>query len=79
MKTFESEIQKLVYDEFGDELEQKDKEIEQKENELEQKENEISKLTKTNNTYKNKIDQIKEIGDLNSPKAQEIIQSLMLL
>ena len=86
MKTCESEIQKLVYDEFGDELEQKDKEIEQKENELEQKdkeieqkENEISKLTKTNNTYKNKIDQIKEIGDLNSPKAQEIIQSLMLL
>lgn len=93
MKTFENEIQKLVYDEFGDELElkdkeieqkdnkleQKDKEIEQKDKEIEQKDNEISKLSKNNNAYKSKIEQLKKIGDLNSPKAQEIIQSLMLL
>jgi chaperonin cofactor prefoldin len=65
MKVFENEIQRLVYDEFGDELEEKDKEIET--------------LTKSNKAYKKKIEELKEIGDTNSPKAQEIIKSLMLI
>ncbi len=65
MKVFENEIQRLVYDEFGDELEAKDKEIE--------------RLDKKINQYKKKIEELKEIGNLNSPKAQEIIRSLMLI
>ncbi len=72
MKTFENEIQRLVYDEFGDELEAKDKEIEAKDRKLEAKDKKIDQ-------YKKKIEELKEIGDTNSPKAQKIIQSLMLL
>ena len=68
MKVYENEIQWLVYDEFGDILEEKDKEIERKNEKL-----------KKINQYKKKIEELKEIGNLNSPKAQKIIQSLMSL
>lgn len=86
MKTFENEIQRLVYDEFGDELEEKDREIETqkeklktKDKEIKTKNKEIETLTKSNKAYKKKIEELKEIGDTNSPKAQEIIKSLMLI
>ena len=79
MKTFESEIQKLVYDEFGEELELKDKKIESQSKEIESQSKEIDKLIESNNAYRSKVEQLKKIGDLNSSNAQEIIQSLMLL
>jgi hypothetical protein len=93
METFKSDIQKLVYDEFGDELDLKDQEIKEKNDviksqakelksqakELKSKTKELSKITQTNNKYKNKVEQLKQIGDLDSPKAKKIIESLMLL
>lgn len=65
MRHIEKEIDKLVYDEYGDILDKKDEEI--------------SKLNKSNKEYRDKIRQLNELGDLNSPEAKKIINSLLLL
>ena len=72
MRHIEKEIDKLVYDEYGEILNKKDEEIEAKDEE-------ISKLNKSNNEYKEKIKQLNEMADLNSPEAKKIINSLLLL
>lgn len=72
MRHIEKEIDKLVYDEYGEELDKKDKEIEEKNKE-------IDKLNKSNAEYKTKIEQLNQLEDLNTPKAKKILQQLMLL
>ena len=100
MTHFETEIQKIVYDEFGEELEKKDKEINKRDKEINKKDKEINKkdkeinkkdkeintknekidnLENTNNEYKTKLQQLKEIKDLNTPEAKKIIESMLLL
>ena len=107
MRHIEREIDKLVYDEYGDILDKKDEEIEAKEEEIKtqakeinskneeinskneeinskneeinSKNNEINELNKSNREYKDKIKQLSELSDLNSPEAKKIINSLMLL
>ena len=86
MAHFETEIQKIVYDEFGEELGKKDKEITKKNKEITKKDKEITKkdekigdLENTNNEYKNKLKQLNEIKDLNTPEAKKIIESMLLL
>lgn len=72
MEAFKNDIQKLVYDEFGDELDLKDQEIKEKNDMIKEKNDTIKE-------YKSKLKQLKNIEDLNSPKAKKIIESLMLL
>ena len=71
MRHIKSEIEKIVYDEFGDELDAKDKIIETKDQEL-------AKLINHNREYKKGLEKLKEIEGLN-PEAKKIINSLMLL
>ena len=71
MRHIKSEIEKIVYDEFGDELDAKDKIIETKDQEL-------AKLINHNREYKKGLEKLKEIEGLN-PEAKKIISSLMLL
>jgi hypothetical protein len=100
MPKFETEIQKIVYNEFGEELDAKDKQIEKqaeeiesqhkeietkdreiqtKDKEIQTKDKEIEELNKSKDAYKDKLNELKEIKDKNSPKAQKIIQSMLLL
>lgn len=72
MRHIEKEITKLVYDEYGEELDKKDEEIEAKNQE-------IKKLNQTNEEYKTKIKELGELDDLNTPKAKKIMAKLMLL
>ena len=71
MRQIKTDIEKLVHDEFGDELDAKDREIEKKDNE-------INKLNQYKNESKNKLKELSDLEDL-SPKAKQIIQSIMLL
>ena len=86
MRHIENEIDKLVYDEYGDKLDAKDKEIEEKNKKLETQNKklktqtkEIYALNKTNKKYKENIKKLSKIKDLNSPKAKELINSLASL
>ena len=72
MRQYETDMEELVYDEYGDILNEKDKEIESKTREIE-------KLNNENKEYKEKIRQLNEIEDLNTPQAKKILNSLMLL
>ena len=65
VKEIDDEMTKIVYEEFGDILKQKDDEIKSKDDEI--------------NSYKSKIDQLKKIGYLKSNDAQKIIQSMILM
>ncbi|MBE6499499.1 MAG: hypothetical protein E7Z80_02990 [Methanobrevibacter thaueri] len=65
VKEIDDEMTKIVYEEFGDILKQKDDEIKSKDDEI--------------NSYKSKIEQLKKIGDLKSNDAQKIIQSMILM
>ncbi len=78
MKQMENEIDKLVYDEYGDMLNKKDKKIEKQANEIKTQANEITKLNNTNQEYKNKLKQLNELKDL-TPEAKKIIHTMMLL
>lgn len=92
MREYESEMQKIVYEEYGDELHKKEKELEAKKQknkkteqenkktkqELQAEKQENKKLTRTNNKYKTKIKQLSEIENL-TPEAKKIINSMMLL
>ena len=73
MRHIKSEIEKIVYDEFGDELDAKDKIIETKDKELKTKDNEIDSLNKSKSQLKNKAQQ------LNEPQAKKILESMLLL
>ncbi len=71
MKQIEKEIHKIVYDEYGDVLNEKDKEIANKDKE-------IAKLNNEKKEYKKSLQKLKEMEDLN-PEAKKIISSLILL
>ena len=79
MRHIKSEIEKIVYDEFGDELDAKDKIIETKDKELKTKDNEIDSLNKSKSQLKNKAQQLNELDDLNTPQAKKILESMLLL
>ena len=93
MRHIENEIDKLVYDEYGDILDAKDKEIEEKNKKIktqtkelktqnkkiETQNKKLENLNQTNKKYKENIKKLSKIKDLNSPKAKELINSLTLL
>ena len=71
MREYENEMQKIVYEEFGDELYKKDAEIELKNRELKSKD----KLIKQ---YREKFKELNELKDL-KPEAKSIVSELLLL
>ena len=71
MREYENEMQKIVYEEFGDELYKKDAEIELKNRELKSK----AKLIKQ---YREKFKELNELKDL-KPEAKSIVSELLLL
>lgn len=71
MREYENEMQKIVYEEFGDELYKKDAEIELKNRELKSKD----KLIKQ---YREKFKELNELKDL-KPEAKSIISELLSL
>ena len=71
MRHIEKEIDKLVYDEYGDILDEKDKQIDEYENINEEYE-------KINPEYKNRLKQLNELKNL-TPEAKKIINSMMQL
>ncbi len=86
MEHIKSEMEKLLYDEFGDqltakdeEINAKDKQLNAKDKQLKTKDQEIDKLNKSNNEYKKKLKQLQKIADWNTPEAKQIINSMMLL
>ena len=79
MRHIENELHKLVYDEYGDILDAKDKEIEEKNKKLETQNKKLENLNQTNKKYKENIQKLSKIKDLNSPKAKELINSLTAL
>lgn len=86
MRKIENELDELAYEQYGDQLDAKDKEIEAKNKEL--KEN-VKLIKSKDNQLKSKEDQLKsyqklikkldDFDDLNNPEAHKIINSLMLL
>ena len=70
MRHIEKEIDKLVYDEYGDILDKKDKKIETQANKIKTQANEIKE-------YKNKLKQLNELNL--TPEAKKIINSMMQL
>lgn len=79
MREYKNEMEKIIYEGFGDELYEKDKELQTQKQENEKVKQENKKLSKTNKEYKNKIHQLTQMEDLNTPEAKKIINSLMLL
>ena len=79
MRHIENELHKLVYDEYGDIHDAKDKEIEEKNKKIKTQNKKIENLNKANKKYKKNIQKLSKIKDLNSPKAKELINSLTAL
>ena len=85
MKHIMTDLERIVYDEFGEELSKKDEEIEKiykeieiKDNQLKTKDNKINKLDNTNKEYKNKIQELNKLENL--PKeAKNILNTLIKL
>ena len=78
MRHIEKEIDKLVYDEYGDILDEKDKQIDEYENINEEYENINEEYEKINPEYKNRLKQLNELKNL-TPEAKKIINSMMQL
>ena len=75
MPKYETEIKKIVYEEYGEELNKKDKIIKEKDDE-------IDKLVEENNNrnkeFKKGLKKLVQMDDLN-PEAKKIISTLMIL
>ena len=78
MRHIEKEIDKLVYDEYGDILDEKDKQIDEYENINQEYENINEEYEKINPEYKNRLKQLNELKNL-TPEAKKIINSMMQL
>ena len=76
MRHFESEIQKLVYDEYGEELDKKDETIEKQSKELKKQSKQINKLKQNKQEFKKKLKQLAELDDLNSHEGRNILEYL---
>ena len=88
MRHIESELDKIVYDEYGDELDAKDKEIEllSNDNKALSDNNKAliddnkaliddnKALSEINNVYREGFDQLSNIEDLNSPWAKKLLK-----
>ncbi len=78
MRHIEKEIDKLVYDEYGDILDKKDKKIETQANEITKLKNTTQEYKNTNQKYKNQLQQLNELKNL-TPEAKKIINAMLLL
>lgn len=79
MRHIENELDELVYEQYGDKLDAKDKEIEMMHKEMETKDKEIDNLTKSKKAYDKLVEKLHTFDDFNSPEARKIINALMLL
>lgn len=86
MRKIENELDELVYEQYGDELDAKDKEIDAKNKELKDsakiiksKDNQLKSKDDKLKSYQKLIKKLDNIDDLNNPEARNIINSLMLL
>ena len=79
MREIKNELDELLYEEYGDKLDAKDKEINnlKKSNEKYKRSNQEYK--KSNEKYKKQIEKLNELDDLNTPEARKILSSLKLL
>lgn len=85
MRKIKNELDELVYEQYGDELDAKDKELETKNKELETKDKELEtkdkqivNLQKSNREYRKQIKKLSELDGL-TPEAQKILSSLIML
>ena len=72
MRHIKSEIEKIVYDEYGDELDAKDKIIETKDKELKTKDKELKTKDKELKTKDNEIDSLNKSKSQLKNKAQQL-------
>ena len=86
MQKIENELDELIYEQYGDKLDAKDKEIEimhkkmeTKTKEIETKNRKIETLNKEIESIKKLINKLHAFDDFNSPEARKIINSLMFL
>ena len=86
MRKIENELDELVYEQYGDELDAKDKQLEEsakiiksKENQLKSKEKQLKSKDDQLKSYQKLIKKLDDFDDLNTPEARKIINSLMLL
>ena len=86
MQKIENELDELIYEQYGDKLDAKDKEMETLNKELETLNKEIETKNRKIETLNKEIESIKELieklhafDDFNSPEARKIINSLMFL
>ncbi len=86
MREIKNELDELLYEEYGDKLDAKDKEINnlKKSNEKYKRSNQEYKKSnqeykKSNEKYKKQIEKLNELDDLNTPEARKILSSLKLL
>ena len=92
MKHYKDEMERIIYEEFGDvldvrdekiyaqekKLEAKDKEIKTKDKEIKTKDKEIEKLTKYKKESKAKLRQV-DLDNIDLKEAKKLINSLLLL
>ena len=71
MRKIENELDELVYEQYGDELDAKDKQLEESAKIIKSKDNQLK-------SYQKLIKKLDDIDDL-TPEARNIINSLMLL
>ena len=86
MRKIENELDELIYEQYGDELDAKDKQLEEsakiiksKENQLKSKEKQLKSKDDQLKSYQKLIKKLDDFDDLNTPEARKIINSLMLL
>ena len=86
MRKIENELDELVYEQYGDELDAKDKQLEEsakiiksKDNQLKSKDDQLKSKDDQLKSYQKLIKKLDDFDDLNTPEARKIINSLMLL
>ena len=72
MRKIENELDELVYEQYGDELDAKDKQLEESAKIIKSKDDQLK-------SYQKLIKKLDDFDDLNTPEARKIINSLMLL
>ena len=82
MNGIKRDIKELVYDEFGDELKELENENLKLKQDIEKEKEEMKRekedMKREKEDMKNKLHELKEMSDWNTPKAKEIINTLML-
>ena len=78
MRKIRHELDELVYEQYGDELDAKDKEIEDSAKIIKSQDSQLKSKDNQLKSYQKLIKKLDNIDDLN-PEARKIINSLMLL